>query len=193
MKPFVAVSVSPIARVPPGVMVGGAPGFPPGGGVIVRTNGTVVTVRVVDPTMFVFPTALVAEMVVFAPPVKPVAKPPAVIEAASVFDEAHTTRAVRSCVLLSENVPVAVNCWFCPTTTVGFAGVTAMETSATGAVTVNCAVPLIVVGCVDVAVIVTGPPAVTPVATPVAAIIVAIPVLLDDQVTVTGPVDPSEK
>jgi len=166
--------------------------LPPGGGVIVRTNGTVVTVSVVDPTMFVFPTALVAEMVVFVPPVKPVAWPPVVMEAESVFDEAHTTDAVRSCVLLSENVPVAVNCWVCPTTTVGFAGVTAMDTSA-GAVTVNCAVPPIVVVCVDVAVIVTGPPAVTPVAKPVAALTVAIPVLPDDHVTVTAPLDPSAK
>jgi hypothetical protein len=91
-------------------MVGVVPGLTPGGGVIVRTNGTVVTVSVVVPTMFVFPTALVAEMVVLVPPVKPVAKPPAVMEAESGFDEAHTTDAVRSCVLLSENVPVAVNC-----------------------------------------------------------------------------------
>jgi hypothetical protein len=54
-------------------------------------------------------------------------------------------------------------------------------------------VPLIVVVSVDVAVIVTGPPAVTPVATPVAGLIVAIAVLLEDHVTTTGPVDPSEK
>jgi hypothetical protein len=174
-------------------MGSGAPGLPPGGGVIVRTNGTVVTVSVVDPTMLVFPCALVAVMVVFVPPVKPVAKPPAVMLAASVFDEAHTTDAVRSCVVLSENVPVAMNCWFCPTTTVGFTGVTAMDTSTGAAVTVNCAVPLIVVVCVEVAVIVIGPPAVMPDATPVVALIVAIVVLPDDHVTVTGPVDPSEK
>jgi hypothetical protein len=161
--------------------------------VIVKTNGTVVTVSVVVPTMFVAPSALVAEMVVFVPPVKPVARPPAVMEAALVFDEPHTTEAVRSCVLWSENEPVAVNCWFCPTTTVGFAGVTAMETSTTGPVTVNCEVPFIAGVCVEVAVIVTGPPAVTPVATPVAALIVAIAVFPEDHVTATGPVDPSEK
>jgi len=159
---------------------------------MVRMNGTLVTVSVVVPTMFVSPCGLVAEMVVFVPPVKPVAKPPAVMEAESVFEEDHATDAVISCVLLSENVPVAVNCWVCPTTTVGFAGVTAMD-KRTGAVIVNCAVPLIVVVCVEVAVIVTGPPAVTPVATPVVALIVAIAVLPDDHVTVTGPVDPSEK
>jgi hypothetical protein len=193
LKPGTALRVSPIARVPPGDTVGAAPGFPPGGGVIVRTNGTVVTVSVVAPTMFVFPCALVAEMVVFAPAVKPVARPPAVMEAAAVFDEAHTTDPVRSCMLWSENVPVAVNCWFCPTTTVGFVGVTAMETSTTGAVTVNCDAPLIAGVCVEVAVIVTGPPAVTPVARPVAASIVAMAVFPEDHVTATGPVDPSEK
>ena len=156
MKLGAAVSVSPIARVPPGETVSGAPGLPPGGGVICRMNGTVVTVSVVDPMMFVFPCALVAEMVEVSPPVKPVARPLSVIVAATVFDETHTTEPVRSCVLLSDNVPVAVNCWVCPRTTVGLAGVTAMDISV-GAVTVNCAVPLIAGVCVEVAVIVCGP------------------------------------
>jgi hypothetical protein len=161
---------------------------------MVRTNGTVVTVSIVLPTIFALPCALVALMMVFVPPVKPVARPPAVIVADSVFDEAHTTDAVRSCFVPSENVPVAVNCWFCPTTTVAFAGVTAIDTRVgCGGVTVNCAVPMIPAVCVELAVIVIGPPAATPVATPVFALIVAMAVFPEDQVTVTGPVDPSEK
>src|ERR1700730_4880993 len=52
--------------------------------------------------------------------------------------------------------------------------------------------PLIVAVCVDVAVIVTIP-AFTPLATPVLALIVAIAVFAEDQLTDTGPVDPSEK
>lgn len=193
VKPGAAVSVSPIARVPPGDTVGVVPGLTPGGGVIVRTKGTLVTVSVVVPTMFVFPCILVAVMLVICPPVKPVAWPPSVMVAASAFDEAQATELVMSRLLLSEKVPVAVYCCFWPTTMVRSAGVTAMDMRTTGAVTVNCAVPLIVVVCVEVAVIVIGPPADTPVATPVAALIVAIPVLPDDHVTVTGPVDPSEK
>lgn len=193
LKPGAAVSTSPSARDPPGDTDGGVPGLVPGGGVIPRTKGTVVTFSVVVPTMFVFPCGLVAEIVVVSPPVTPVARPPPEIVAASVFEEAQTTVLVKSCVLWSENVPVAVNCCVCPTTNVGFAGVTAIETSTTGAVTVNCAVPLIVVVCVEVAVIVTGPPAATPVATPDAALMVATAVLAEDHVTATGAVDPSEK
>ena len=52
--------------------------------------------------------------------------------------------------------------------------------------------PLIVGVCVEVAVIVMGPPAVTPVATPV-ALIVATAVFDDIQFTATGPVELSEK
>ena len=73
----------------------------------------------------------------------------------------------------------------------GFAGVTAIEVSA-APVTVSCAVPLIFCDCVEVAVIVMGPPARTPVTTPL-ALIVATAVFDDIQFTVTGPVELSEK
>jgi hypothetical protein len=59
----------------------------------------------------------------------------------------------------------------------------------TTGVTVNCAVPKMLP---LVAVMVIGPPAVTPVATP-EALIVAIPVLDDVQFTATTPLVPSEK
>jgi hypothetical protein len=80
---------------------------------------------------------------------------------------------------LSLNVPVAVNCCVPPTATLAGFGVTAIDTSV-GAVTVSCAVPEMVP---DFAVIVTGPPAFTPVARP-AALIVAIVVLLELHVAV---------
>ena len=58
--------------------------------------------------------------------------------------------------------------------------------------TVSCAVPLILGVCVEVALMVIGPPAETPDATP-AALIVAIALFEEVQFTVTVPEDPSEK
>jgi hypothetical protein len=87
-----------MATLPPGVTVAGEP-EPPAGGVTARTNGTVVTVSKVDPTMFAPPCAIVAVMVEVSPPVKPVARPAAVMEAASVFEEAQVTVVVMFCVL----------------------------------------------------------------------------------------------
>jgi hypothetical protein len=49
--------------------------------------------------------------------------------AAVVLEELHVTELVRSCVLLFENVPVAVNCKVDPAATEPFAGVTAIDTS----------------------------------------------------------------
>ena len=88
-------------------------------------------------------------------------------------------------------VPIAVNCCVSPFAIVGFAGNTEIDCS-TAAVTVNCAVPLIAAFVVEVAVIVIGPPAPTPVATP-ELLIVAIAVFAELQFTLTGPLVPSEK
>lgn len=49
------------------------------------------------------------------------------IVAAAVSDEDHVTDDVMSAVVLSEYVPVAVNCWSAATVMLGLAGVTAME------------------------------------------------------------------
>lgn len=49
--------------------------------------------------------------------------------AAVGFDEAQVTEPVKSCVLLSEKVPVALNCRVSPAATEPLAGVTAIETS----------------------------------------------------------------
>ena len=51
------------------------------------------------------------------------------IVATPVLEELQTTEAVRSCVVLSENVPVAVNCCVVPLAMPGLAGVRAMDTN----------------------------------------------------------------
>src|SRR5205823_2497571 len=55
--------------------------------------------------------------------------------------EAQVTELVRSCVDLSVNVPVAVNCCFVPLAMLGLAGVTAIDCSA-AAVTVRTVEPV---------------------------------------------------
>jgi hypothetical protein len=104
LNPGIAVSTSPIASLPPG---GTGGNDPPAGGVTVIVIGEFETVRRVEPlTSF-----CVADIVVVRPAVGPVvARPPSsVMVAASGFDDAHATVDVMSFVLLSENVPVAVN------------------------------------------------------------------------------------
>ena len=84
------------------------------------------------------------------------------IVATVVVAEAHVTDAVRFCVLLSLNVPVAVNCCVAPLAIDGFAGVTAIDCSV-AAVTVSTVEPLTAP---NVALIVLVPPP-APVARPV--------------------------
>jgi hypothetical protein len=104
-----------------------------------------------------------------------VASPVVLIVATLAAEELHVAVLVRFCVLASVYVPVAVNCCVLPLAIDGFAGVTAIDTNV-GAVTVRLSpgevTPL------KLAVMVTGPPAFTPVARP-AALIVAM-VLSDD-------------
>ena len=104
---------------------------------------TVIDVSVAATAKFVEPLIEpeVAEIVVL-PVLAPVASPPLVIVAAAVFVEPHVTELVRFCVLLSLEVPVAVNCRVAPFEIEPFAGVTAIETN-TGAVTVRFVEPLI--------------------------------------------------
>ena len=66
----------------------------------------------------------------------PVAKPVLLIVATDVFDENHVTLIVRSCVLVSLYVPVAVNCFVRPFAMYGSFGLTLMDCS-TGLVTVS--------------------------------------------------------
>jgi hypothetical protein len=57
----------------------------------------------------------------------PVASPEDVMVATAVLEEVQVTWLVMFWVLLSEYVPVAVNCWGAPAPIVGLAGVTAIE------------------------------------------------------------------
>src|ERR1700731_995204 len=92
-----------------------------------------------------------------------VASPAVLIVATLAAEELHVAVLVRFCVLASVYVPVAVNCCALPLAIDGFAGVTAIDTNV-GAVTVRLSpgevTPL------KLAVMVTGPPAFTPVARP---------------------------
>ena len=71
-------------------------------------------------------------LIVDVPGATPVARPAAVIVATEVVAEAQVTWLVRSCVELSEKVPVAVNCSVFPLAMLGLAGVTAIDTQGRG-------------------------------------------------------------
>jgi len=105
--------------------------------------GNEFVVIVSGPEATVSPVLLVtepsdAEMVVL-PVASAVARPEAFTTAIAVFDDVHVACAVRSFVVLSEYVPVAVSCWVPPTVTVGFAGAIAIDTSVEGAIVTETA------------------------------------------------------
>jgi hypothetical protein len=121
LKPGIDVRTIPTANTPPG---GTGGKLPPAGGVTVIEIGEFEIVSNVDPVT----SFNVAEIVVVKAAVPPVeARPAALIVAASVFEDAHVTVVVISFVLLSEKVPVAVNCSDDLIGSVGFAGVTAID------------------------------------------------------------------
>lgn len=124
VKPGAAVRTSPKAIELPGATVG-TNGCPGAGGARDSVNGALLIVR----TVFPLTVPSVAEIVDWPPAIK-VANPPALIVAAFVFEELHTTVVVMSFVLASAYVPVAWNCRVVPAGADGFAGVTAIETSA---------------------------------------------------------------
>jgi hypothetical protein len=74
-----------------------------------------------------------AAVIVVCPVATEVANPlePAALlmVATAVSDEPQVTDAVKSCVVPSEYVPVAVNCWVVPMAILGFVGLIAMEVS----------------------------------------------------------------
>jgi hypothetical protein len=84
------------------------------------------TVSVVDPD-----TPFAVTLIVDVPVPKADASPPEVMVATAVFDDDQDDDVVMSWVVLSENVPVAINWKLLPFATVGFVGVTAMDTSVT--------------------------------------------------------------
>ena len=145
------------------------------------TSAAAVTVKIVDPEILPDIAVIVVDPadVEAVNPLEPVAL---LIVATPVLDELQVTAAVRSCVVLSEKVPVAVNCFEVFLTMLGLVGVTAMDTSVAG-VTVKVVDPEIFP---DIGVIVVNPAAVE-VANPlepVALLIVATPVLDEPHATV---------
>src|SRR6185369_11757426 len=97
------------------------------------------TVRTVEPEM-----APDVAMMVVVPAARAVALPfvPAALLMVALVasEELQVTAVVRSCVLLSEKVPVAVNCWDVALAMTGFVGVTAMDFRVAG-VTVRTVEP----------------------------------------------------
>ena len=93
----------------------------------IDTSTAEVTVRTVVPEML--PDVA---LIVVVPAVAAVAFPPVAMVETDALDELHVTKAVMSLVLVSEKVPVAVNCWVVPAAMLGFAGVTAIDTSEGG-------------------------------------------------------------
>jgi hypothetical protein len=139
-----------------------------------------VTVSVAVPTTLPDVAVIVDEPAAtdVANPLEPAALLMAAIVAA---DDFQVTDVVRFCVVLSEYVPVAVNCLDVPSAKLVLVGVTAIETSDAG-VTVSGALPETLP---EVAVIVDEPAA-TDVANPLepAALLMAATAVLDDfQVT----------
>ncbi len=107
-----------------------------------------------------------------------VAKPVVETEAKAGAEEFHVAVFVRSCVLPSLKLPVAVICWVAPTGIEAFEGVIVMDTNV-GCVTVNNVEPLTDP---DVAAMVDDPTA-APLARPEPEIVAAV-MFVDDHATV---------
>ena len=122
-------------------------------------------------------TPLNAAVICELPTPAPVAKPAAVIIATDVVPDAHVAWLVRFCVLVSEYVPVAVNCSVVPFAIDGLTGVTAIDTSV-AAVTVNVSAGLVTP---PNAAVICELPIATPLAKPV-ELIVATDVVPDTHV-----------
>jgi hypothetical protein len=99
-----------------------------------------------------------------------VAKPVTLMVATVPVPDAHTAL-VSTCVELSLNVPVAVNCCVAPLVIEGFAGVTAIDTSVAG-FTVSSVEPLMLPLVAEIVEV----PAPTAVAKPVTLIVATVPV-----------------
>ena len=124
--------------------------------IAIDTSVAAVTVNWVEPVAVPEVALMLAE-----PTLTPCANPVALIVAIETVSDDQVAVPVRSCLLLSVNVPVAVNCWLVPTAIDGVVGVTANDTSVT-AVTVSFVDPVTEP---DAAVMVAVPWA-TPVAKP---------------------------
>lgn len=133
LSEYVPVAVN--CCVVPGAMLGFV-GF-----TAIDTSVAEVAVSEVEPDMLPDVAVIVVEPVAtkVANPLEPAAL---LMAATAVADELQVTVVVTSCVVLSENVPVATNCWVVPLTMLGLVGVIAMDTSA-AEVTVTIVDPVI--------------------------------------------------
>jgi len=107
------------------------PTVPPGNDVVLIVT-VACTVKLALPE-----TEPLVAVIVVVPAATAVASPDAFMVATAVFEDDHVTWLVMFWVLLSEYVPVAVNCWVAPATIEGFAGVTAIEFRVAGGVELN--------------------------------------------------------
>jgi hypothetical protein len=92
-----------------------------------------VTVNVALPERLLQTLAtLQVAVIVAVPALTALASPPVLTVASNVFDEVHDRSLVRSWVVLSEKIPVAVSCWLVPAAMLGIGGVRAIETNVAG-------------------------------------------------------------
>ncbi len=88
----------------------------------------------------------------------PAAIPDESIVAIELFEDDQVTELAKFCVLLSVNVPVAVNCRSLPTATIAVFGVTAIDTTVAG-VTLSVAEPKMLPEVAEIVVLCPTPPA----------------------------------
>ncbi len=137
-KPLRLLEVLPSLNVPTAVNFSDVPFSIRGllGLMLMDTRWAVETVKVVEPLT----APSVAEIVV-VPVARLPTEPRLFMVAVAGLEEPQRTDSVRSCVLLSLKVPVAVNCFVVPTAMLEFAGVTAIDTNA-ALLTLSEAVPV---------------------------------------------------
>jgi len=159
------------------------------GVIVMNVRGTGTTVRVVLPEIFGVLVIEVAVMVVL-PAATAVARPVLLTVATVGSEEVQLTTVVISKLVVSEYVPVALNCWVSPTNMVGLGGVTAME-SRVAVFTVRVALPEIPGGLATEVAVMVVVPAKTATARPVLSIVATVGA--DEvQVACVGKVVPSE-
>jgi len=95
---------------------------------LMDTRVAVFTVMLVDPDTL--PDAAVIVVVPAAVAAASPLEPAVLLMVAAPVEELQVAVLVTSCVVLSEKVPVAVNCSFVPSATFGLGGVIAMDTRA---------------------------------------------------------------
>jgi hypothetical protein len=137
-RPLRLLEVLPSLNVPTAVNFSDVPFAIRGllGMMLMDTRWAVETVKVVEPLT----APSVAEMVV-VPVARLPTKPRLFMVAVAGLEEPQRTESVRSSVLVSLKVPVAVNCFVVPTAMLEFAGVTAIETNV-ALLTLSEAVPV---------------------------------------------------